>query len=408
MLLKPLIDTVGIELSLSEADALRLFFKVEEVSRNGIFTRRLLTSNDLNQKEVSTFLKVTQEHKMVIGKIHYDCLAHGTSGLVESINELCEVCGKTLFTGINDGSHEIEEIFEIMTEFTDELRKLEEEALFTYIHRDFLQNFRSLKESRNRIIPFLGAGMAIPFGLPTWRGLFEGLAKDINRNNEKRFLDFVAEGKYFEAVKYLKSYSASLATDSQIKEEVSLRLKRLLNTGVDLNLHNYEELKLFNPRFYLTTNYDTSLSKYLNGTPLCLNDIENFQKLYNEDEHRVVHIHGIWDRPDKMILTQEDYDALYNDDSFTHRFAALMGTYKLLFIGFSFNDDYFREMYGHLLKFLGGEHYIVVANPESYDIKAYAKLNLKIIGINVRTVNSKLESKSLTQSIRGIFNYLQK
>ncbi|WP_339193520.1 SIR2 family protein [Aeribacillus sp. FSL W8-0870] len=122
--------------------------------------------------------------------------------------------------------------------------------------------------------------------------------------------------------------------------------------------------------------------------PLCMDDIEDIQEVLNEKKHRVIHLHGHIDKPASMIVDEDDYNNFYSDDKITSKLYSILGNRKLLFIGFSFNDYYFKDLYSKIIKNIGGEHFIIVPNLHVFDAKEYLKINLIPIGINVNKDNN--------------------
>ena len=46
------------------------------------------------------------------------------------------------------------------------------------------QNLKILDDCRGRLVPFVGAGLSIPFGYPSWDRLLEDLATNVGLQNE--------------------------------------------------------------------------------------------------------------------------------------------------------------------------------------------------------------------------------
>lgn len=47
----------------------------------------------------------------------------------------------------------------------------QEEMLTKYLQEEYMDNYLLLKENVDKIVPFLGAGVSKPLGLPDWYGL---------------------------------------------------------------------------------------------------------------------------------------------------------------------------------------------------------------------------------------------
>lgn len=409
MLLETLINTVTTKTATSQKEIFDNLLQIFDIVGAHEFTMRTLTVNNLDNDNMHIIIQKAIELNLINTYYQYDCLSLDCSEITDSLAKPCDFCEENLLFGINNGTHEYEEFYQLNEKLIEEIINSKEEMLFTYLNRNYYENFKLLKKLKLKIIPFLGAGVATPFGLPNWAGLFNDLEVEVIESSRKKYLEIVSKGEFFRAIDYLKENSTHLTNDYRIKEYIREKLKNNLNMEVDISEHNYESFKNLRPKYYLTTNYDTSLSKYLGTSSIRLNEIENFQTLYREEEHKVIHIHGNWDAPSTMIVSREDYKSLYakENQAFTNKLSSFMGINHFLFIGFSFSDDYFREMYLNILKYLGGEHFIVVPNPDLFDVREYANLHLTTIGINVdTTLDGKLDKKSLVESISYLLDSL--
>jgi len=131
---------------------------------------------------------------------------------------------------------------------------------------------------------------------------------------------------------------------------------------------------------YTTTNYDPVLELALGAAfvkersgcetvNLCTEEtrhrvLEFFRELGsgNRIRHRVLHIHGTYDSPRNIVLTQNDYERFYNGaipkedgtlekpripDTF-HRKAiwSLLASRTMVFVGFSLRDSFFADVIG--------------------------------------------------------------
>ncbi|ELV8724967.1 SIR2 family protein, partial [Vibrio harveyi] len=91
-------------------------------------------------------------------------------------------------------------------------------------------------------------------------------------------------------------------------------------------------------------------------------------------------------RVDKCIIFSEQYDSLYKDDQLaTFQLKKILSKYNFLFIGFSFNDPYVKELFDYVSNLMDGygpKHYLVsdsnvkIGSLESININDYAKLSL--------------------------------
>lgn len=134
--------------------------------------------------------------------------------------------------------------------------------------------------------------------------------------------------------------------------------------------------------------------------PQILENLDDLQDLMDDNSQKVIHLHGNVEIPNSMIVTQDDYDKLYKSEKIKSILTGIMSHKTLLFIGFSFNDEYFKDLYDKIFEFIQGEHFIIVPNLHPFDADELLKRNLIPIGINVdkniehdyvRAINTVLE-----------------
>lgn len=96
----------------------------------------------------------------------------------------------------------------------------------------------------------------------------------------------------------------------------------------------------------LTTNYDTLLEKVSGRSSEDWTDTSGFHEVVTRASESVGHIHGVWNRPDSVILTESDYTNLLAHDS-TRALEQAMSTLKsIVYIGFGggLNDPNFAAL----------------------------------------------------------------
>ncbi|WP_346234888.1 ABC-three component system protein [Lysinibacillus telephonicus] len=256
----------------------------------------------------------------------------------------------------------------------------------------------------DKIVPFIGAGLSKPFGVPTWKELIEHIA-DVYSTGSLLVLKqtvnlYLERFDYWGAIKLLKDLTPIVDQDIQ-KEIVRLMREKPIELEDD-SLHNYSDLCRLNFNLYLTTNYEHLLSKYLESdyVPIELQST-NFstQDLFNEK--RICHLHGHISNPGNIVISQESYERLYNDKKYDNLLKLVTGTKKLLFLGFSFDDQFIRTLIQNHKEYFNGNHYILVNNPTPEKMKEFREdYGLITIGYNA-------ESSSHEEEIRKILSFLE-
>src|SRR5690606_22770593 len=119
----------------------------------------------------------------------------------------------------------------------------------------------------------------------------------------------------------------------------------------------------------LTTNYENILNDYVKcDVPLILKDVDfNTQELF--DTKRVFHLHGYLANPGSIVISNESYKDLYANKKYNELLKLVTGTRKLLFIGFSFDDQFLRQLIKDHREYFKGDHYIILDNPSESKVR---------------------------------------
>ena len=153
---------------------------------------------------------------------------------------------------------------------------------------------------RNRVVPFVGAGFSknamIPDGLsmPDWNELGELAAENIN--------DYEYDRNPIDAL----SYYETLYSRTKLIEF----LMRVLHVGI---IRPGETYKAFCDLFtgtICTTNFDFLLEEAMSllQRPVSTIVTEDRLTVNTPDENRILKLHGDFNHPDKMVITEHDYD----------------------------------------------------------------------------------------------------
>lgn len=211
------------------------------------------------------------------------------------------------------------------------------------------------------LIIFVGAGISINSGLPSWRELIEELKKDIDFSNEEDYLkiaqyyyDTVGGHKYYEKI-------------NSIFEDF---------TNVPTNKIHDQILRI-NPVHLITTNYDTLLEKIMNSGVIKYDVISQDSDIpYSKSEHYLIKMHGSLDNKN-FVLKEEDY--LDYEDNFymiSILIKSLIMNNTVLFIGYSLNDSTFNSIFRLIQKGFGvhaRKAYFFNTEPQSDTVVKYYK-----------------------------------
>ncbi|EHB65986.1 ABC-three component system protein [Paenibacillus lactis] len=256
----------------------------------------------------------------------------------------------------------------------------------------------------NKIVPFIGAGLSVPFNVPDWGNLI----RDIANKHAVGNMEFVKSAvemdleryDYWQAIDVLKRYTGVQEEDIQehVAETIHNKMKILDN---DL-LHNYSDLHRMNFNLYLTTNYENILHNYLKCelNPILLKEIQfSTQNLF--DKKRVCQLHGTTSNYGTIVISKEGYKNLYEDKKYESLLRLVTGTKKLLFMGFSFDDQFIRTLIKEHKDFFMSKHYIILANPTMEKIRVLRE------EFGLLTISYTTENASHADEIRKILEFMR-
>lgn len=110
-------------------------------------------------------------------------------------------------------------------------------------------------------------------------------------------------------------------------------------------------------RNYLTMSYDAGLTNARAAlfpkatTSYYFWDQEETKRILNESyKLLVLHVHGRYDRNDSIILTKNDYERFYRNDTFIHFLDHIFASATVLIVGFSLNDPYVTQLFYNISK----------------------------------------------------------
>lgn len=200
---------------------------------------------------------------------------------------------------------------------------------------------------KNRVVPFVGAGFSknadIPkdFSMPDWNELGKLAAAEIK--------DYEYENNPIDALSY---YESLYKRPKLIEFLIRVLNDRRIKPG-----DTYEEFcKLFTGTI-CTTNYDFLLEEEMNllNRPFSTIVTEDRLTINAPDENRILKLHGDFNHPDKMVITEEDYDLyLERNPVFATYVSNLFINNTMFLIGYSLEDADFRGIWQIINNRLGG------------------------------------------------------
>ena len=204
--------------------------------------------------------------------------------------------------------------------------------------RDLINRIRN-----GKCILFAGAGTSLDAGLPSWYDLLKNMIERVDYygqldEGQKEELKFLIDQQDYTIV-------AEFCKDKLGKKGFADLIKEKLNTKSKTSLiHNILADIPF--KAVITSNYDNFIEKTHGNARVILPDDINrldeytIDSIFEEDMLPVFKIHGSYDDPGSIILTDNDYrNVIFKRERYRDNLRRLFRDKSLLFVGFSFRDS---------------------------------------------------------------------
>lgn len=218
-------------------------------------------------------------------------------------------------------------------------------------NKGFIDELRKIYKQGN-IVPFMGAGLSLPYSVPDWGNLIKECAlqmgiEDIGGTSFLPMLNYdLDRHDYWGAVRIIKKYLNR--TEEDIQQFIVKKISGCIPSKLEGIKNNYEDLVKYDFNIYFTTNYDHIVQKYINTNfvPVNLKDVKmNIQDLMNDVKvNRIFHLHGHISDSNSIVISKEKYKELYDNDVYKSLFSVFSGVKTFLFLGFSFNDVFIQNI----------------------------------------------------------------
>ncbi|WP_437672233.1 SIR2 family protein [Sorangium sp. So ce131] len=197
------------------------------------------------------------------------------------------------------------------------------------------------------LVAFVGAGTSIPCGYPGWQALLDMLADEADVYDPRpprTSPQLDADDLLWTAEEYRRRL-----TDDRYLAFV----KKTFSPKPHGNAEALRHLVKLPIKEFLTTNYDDLLERvetaerHVGPTSFCWDSKDAVREFLAEltmprasdAARRVVHLHGRWDDPRTVVLTERDYISRYVSSESTNRMLfGLFAVQPVFFIGFALGD----------------------------------------------------------------------
>lgn len=243
-------------------------------------------------------------------------------------------------------------------------------------------------------IIFIGAGVSVRAGLPTWSQLITSMAEGLRQSDSlttQQMLECVREGEYTLAMDYFN------ISRKMLEGEKRKLLRQQLKS---FDIKSIRPIALLPFRACLTTNFDRSMleviaaEKHLSALDFKYGD-SSFKQAQWEEELFVARIHGAAEAPDSIVLSERQFKVLLEDDSYKDLLRACFVSRNVLFVGFSFYDPAVRHIFEDIDRRFGaappGRHLALLPSDISSEFLQKAnRLNIEVVKYNPGDSHSEL------------------
>lgn len=231
------------------------------------------------------------------------------------------------------------------------------------IPTELLENFK-----KNTGVFFVGAGLSIPAGLPTWESLIKeliGVAEKqpwFNKDKTKEYDSLIKDGQFLFLAEELKTDLGSSYNDYMEERFVTKNYNPT---------KNHEYLAKTQASLIITINYDRLIEKGYNKVygdypePYLYSDSRAAANLFWKGRFFVLKAHGDAKKDiESIVLSQKDYRrTLYREPGYRSLLQSIFTTKSILFIGVSLTDPEFNQLLDYLHdSYHGGgpKHYLLI------------------------------------------------
>jgi 5'-deoxynucleotidase YfbR-like HD superfamily hydrolase/NAD-dependent SIR2 family protein deacetylase len=263
-----------------------------------------------------------------------------------------------------------------------------------------IRNLNDLISYRDKLVPFVGAGMSVSMGYKTWYNFLNSQLDFLAKENAfKEKVEFVRKmllnKEYLEVADEInKMYNNNLY--EIIKREFAPKDK--VGTAKYIRW-----LRQIGNKTILTTNYDTMLETHMRIDKIKYETIIPYSSSNIIDKDKkstplIIKLHGSYDDRDSIVFTKKQFEEKYkNNENIKKTLRYYWISRTLLFMGCSLEKDYLIE---YMLELAGKEdmhHYALLEEPHNKDDKE--KKQIALLRLNIKPIWYKNNKHTLILEI---------
>ncbi len=253
----------------------------------------------------------------------------------------------------------------------------------------------------NKLVLFIGAGVSINSGLPSWNELITEIKKKINISNKNE--DYLKIAQYYYNSRGEKEYYDFLRE----KLEVDAKPNKIHDLLLELN-----------PSHIITTNYDDLIEKAASKKGMFFDVVSKDNDLpYTPSNKMIIKMHGDF-KNRNIVFKEDDYLSYSNNFKLIENYIkSLFATKTIIFVGYSLSDVNVKLIFQWIKDILGNDlprPYFIDTSDEDAPININEFEYYKNRGINIiyykeiaKLINSEKEENK-GKRICNTINYLLK
>lgn len=240
---------------------------------------------------------------------------------------------------------------------------------------------------RDRVVPFVGAGMSSPMNMPTWGTALKELLQRIPGADTIALAALIDTGEYLAAAEAMAAQDP-VQTENFIR--TTYRVQRMKLAGPMLLLPRVARGCVITTNFddaieLVYESHDEHFDAYMHGT-----QEHNFFPRLVRGKRCLLKLHGDADNPATHILTQAQYDSGYGTPFDFHKplpkaLRQLFVSQSLLFLGCSLEHDWTLKLFEQAKiadEYAIPNHFAILPAPA--DSQARQQKATRLLGLNIQ------------------------